>query len=572
MMTSGLKANVERMLAAALACAGILAVGGCGGGGDAAMEPVAPPPVTATPPPALPSRVDYTAAARPLNVTPTFDASAPASTDADVPLTGATLAVTGADGTRYTLTIPDNALRSPVRIHMQAVASVAGLPSGIAAVYGVQFEPSGLQFMHATTLTIEPTTAVPLAQQALLAWSNDGDDAHLVAGASKTTMQIDVLHFSGYAAAMLAREQSVTAVFRDVIPRDAEARLQAAVTQALIQHNNGTLGDDEFAALLSAYFDQYEKEVIAPIRAAAGSTCANGLTAIRYDLSLQRTQQLIGLPEGNHGAFVDDFKVARKVCFQEADQRCRVSGNVEELVFTHLGMERNAQLLGVDDADSTTAEESAIDKCGRYEVQFDSTVTYDGNGVPNALGFGRLSVTSRVPIALPAPLADALEGNAEITYTETTTRANCGDGCGYSLVVATRPDTARVIRAVPKFKPLQGPDIWSLGKPVEQTGTLEMEFDPGHPGEDVDSIINTPMGPFDGTKAAMRPPSQLNLWSTDYFLVNQSELGSSGYIWKDDWTQGTYPVMYERSSAPSSDDVLGHYVAITKVRLVHKPI
>jgi len=110
-------------------------------------------------------------------------------------------------------------------------------------------------------------------------------------------------------------------------------------------------------------------------------------------------------------------------------------------------------VLGAADPDRDTAETTAIDKCGRYELQFDSTLTYDGFGVPNPFGFGRLSVTTKVPLHLPAGVTDdGLEGEAEISHTETATKFNCtAVGCSYHLVQLTQPGMAKVRMGMPRF-------------------------------------------------------------------------------------------------------------------------
>jgi len=544
---------------------------GCGGSGSAGTAAAPPAAASGASGVTLATRVDYSAAARPLAVTPVLDAAA--VQELDVPITGGTLSVTGANGTRYSLVIPGDALKSPTRIRMQAVSSLTGAPAGIEAVHAVQFEPTGLQFLQPATLTIETTSPVPVTQQAFFGYDAAGDDLHLVRNELGTSAQLKVLHFSGYGMAMLEREKAVTGVFIDVVPKDAEARLQTAMANAIAQANAGTIDNAQMMALFEGYMNQFEAEVLAPLRAATGKSCANALTTLRYEISIGRQRSLLGFPETTDPA--PTMKAARKVCFEEANQRCRVSGNVEELIVAHLGMARQFELLGATDPAQDTAETTAIDKCGRYELQFDSTLTYDGFGVPNPFGFGRLSVTTKVPLHLPADLInDGLEGEAEISHTETTTRMNCtAIGCSYYLVQLTQPGTAKVRMGVPRFTPIQSPEIWSLGKPVEQAGTFKMQFDTGQPAELVDVLVNVgpPLGIVNANQSGGLPPTKLSLWSSFYSLVNKDEIAGGWYVWDTGWTPASYPVMFERSTAPSFDNQLMHQVAITKLRLVHKP-
>ena len=560
---------------ASLGIAALLALTACGGGDDSSAQPGAGDPGGGTGGgvAALPTKVDYKGAARPLVVTPALDASA--VHEIDVPLAGATLVVTGANGTRYTLVVPANGLRSPTRIRMQAISSLAGLPAGVAAVHGVQLEPGGLHFINPATLTIEPAAAVPLAQQAFYSYDLSGSDLHPVPGELGAVAKLSVWHFSGYGMATLERERRVSGVFVDVVPAGLEARLSAAMAAVFMQGRDGTISDAELAAAVASLLNQYEAEVLAPQRAAAGRSCANAITAFTAELSINRQRQLLGLGGADLSGALTTMATLRSVCFEEANQRCRVSGNIQQLIADHLGLERQFQLLGSSDDAATAREEAAIDKCGRYEFQFDSTLTFDGNTVPSPMGFARLSVATRVPVKLTTAM-DALEGEARIAHTETFTRPNCTMiGCGSYLIKGTRPDTALVRKAVPKFLPMQGIDVWARGRPVAQTGTFRVEFDPQSPGEDVDALVN--LGPFVGivnaNQAGGLPPFQETFWAGFYSLVNMSETSpAGGYYWADDWTQPAYPVMFERATAPSLDNAIAHFVAITRAKFVHKPI
>src|SRR5438270_782171 len=63
---------------------------------------------------------------------------------------------TGADGTRYTLTIPAGALASPETVRVAPLLAVAGL-GGVA---GVSLLPAGLRLLAPATLVVAPARAV----------------------------------------------------------------------------------------------------------------------------------------------------------------------------------------------------------------------------------------------------------------------------------------------------------------------------------------------------------------------------------------------------------------------------
>ena len=67
---------------------------------------------------------------------------------------GGKLSVTAADGTRYDLDIPKNALPWGERIAMTVVPRVSGLPDYMVEPRGVEFSPSGLQFVRDAWLKI----------------------------------------------------------------------------------------------------------------------------------------------------------------------------------------------------------------------------------------------------------------------------------------------------------------------------------------------------------------------------------------------------------------------------------
>ncbi|HET9011130.1 MAG TPA: hypothetical protein VFN38_04910, partial [Gemmatimonadaceae bacterium] len=67
------------------------------------------------------------AAARPVTLTPTLDTGA-AVAKVITSARGGTLSATGADGTRYRLSIPEGALLSDAVITLVPIASLKGLP------------------------------------------------------------------------------------------------------------------------------------------------------------------------------------------------------------------------------------------------------------------------------------------------------------------------------------------------------------------------------------------------------------------------------------------------------------
>ena len=116
-----------------------------------------------------------------------------------VPIGGGSLAATGADGSRFTLTIPAGALLSEESVTLTPASAIGGLPLSGGLAAAVHIEPEGLLLNRSATLTIEPALAVPRNQAVTFSYQGAGAEFFLqppipVAGA----IQLPVMHFSGY--------------------------------------------------------------------------------------------------------------------------------------------------------------------------------------------------------------------------------------------------------------------------------------------------------------------------------------------------------------------------------------
>lgn len=113
---------------------------------------------------------------------------------------GGTLTATGADGSRFTLEIPADALIAETEISMTPIAGLAGttFSQGFA---GVDLRPHGLTLFEPARLTIEPAQSIPLSNQVGFAYSGTGSEFHyepLVYDPS--IIALDLSHFSGHGA------------------------------------------------------------------------------------------------------------------------------------------------------------------------------------------------------------------------------------------------------------------------------------------------------------------------------------------------------------------------------------
>src|SRR5438105_618387 len=120
------------------------------------------------------------------------------ATSAVIGNAGGTLTATAANGTLFTLTIPQNALANDETITMTPVAQTTNLPFSGGLVAAVQLEPSGLRLFQLATLTVLTPRPVPLDAETPIAWHRDGRDLYLhPLAVDPQTMTFKLLHFSG---------------------------------------------------------------------------------------------------------------------------------------------------------------------------------------------------------------------------------------------------------------------------------------------------------------------------------------------------------------------------------------
>lgn len=119
---------------------------------------------------------------------------------------GGTVTTTGANGVRYTLTVPADAVLSDVVVTLTPVTTIDGLPLSGGLVGAVEFAPAGVLLLKPATLTIQPQSPVsPPAGQSLTGFGFElsGQEFHLVpvmGSAGALTRRVD--HLSGVGVAL----------------------------------------------------------------------------------------------------------------------------------------------------------------------------------------------------------------------------------------------------------------------------------------------------------------------------------------------------------------------------------
>ncbi len=344
----------------------------------------------------------FSANADPINVTVALDESR--GVQFDVPVGGGILTAQAADGTAFTLAIPPDALLTETTIHMIPVSSLEGLPFGSNPL-AVQLEPEGLTFNNYVTLTITPPQEIPLDQQILFGYMGSGQDVILAPPVvNSPEIKIQLLHFSGYGVTkgLLADIEPV----RERIGGDAERRLQSLAAERLGAERQRQLlgsGESEGNLDLDDLFKQFEEQVVKPRVAAAGESCAAGRLAMQTLLGFERQKQLLGAgDEGGMASVMDLMNTVGLVCVKEEYEMCVEDHIIHRMIPVWLGMQRQAQLLGMaPDGPTSEALQVAKDltqKCLTFELQFESQGVFD-----DSYGGGYTSVVkSKIPIKFNA--------------------------------------------------------------------------------------------------------------------------------------------------------------------------
>lgn len=321
----------------------------------------------------------------PIDLTVTPEAGNTVS--ATIPATGGEMTATGADGTVYTLTIPDDALLVDTEISMTPVATVQGLPTSGEQTHAVQLGPDGLQLEDFATLTIAPASALPPDQRIPFGYEETGTGMFLAFPKPRSmTIQLELLHFSGYGVT-----KGELANLDDVLKRfggDADARFESLITARMAAESAleraGQPVPLDYWAGIEALVDDYERDVVQRRVDAAGLSCANARVAWNSVLTLERWRQLLAIESdaatseaqaeaqatARAAAKAALLKTRDHICTQEEYELCHDQHIVHRMRTLILGYNRQRQVLGIDDAEEWQFEKDTAKKCLTFEVRF----------------------------------------------------------------------------------------------------------------------------------------------------------------------------------------------------------
>lgn len=241
--------------------------------------------------------IDFTTPGKSLDVKVQLDKKQTAS--GKVSKTGGSVSLTAADGSKFTLDVPANALERETEITMTAVKTLDGAPLDKNTPAAVQLEPSGLFFKEMVTLTVVPAKEIPIKEQIAFGYEKDGKDYHLALVDPKSKeIKIKLMEFSG--AGVGSGSDAAWAVNLQIQAETARTRLNqkaGEITQqermrALLGYEEPNPG--EWAKQIEAIMDQYDDQVLRKEMVAAELDCRLARRAIQNYIGATRQRVLLG--------------------------------------------------------------------------------------------------------------------------------------------------------------------------------------------------------------------------------------------------------------------------------------
>jgi hypothetical protein len=439
----------------------------------------------------------------PIDVGVTLDAAR--AIEAVVPLTGGTLTATGADGTTYTLVIPDGALKYETPINMTPLATITGMPFGTGPL-AVHLEPEGLSLNDFATLTITPAVALPEDERLLIGYQADGRGLDVpLPDPNSSEIRIKLLHFSGAGVTkgLLGDLEAV----RRRLGGNVEARLSSAISLAIQTARATNQSPEILWARVDAYLNEYVERVVRPRIAAASEGCAEARVAIETMLRLERIRQLLGLSTEENsllGEMAPLMSMMMDICLREEFEMCRDEHVIHRILPIWASITRQAQLLGLEGVQASG--EQYVEKCLRFTLVLDSTGTFTASEIME-----ETHVTSEVPLRFNASelIIDG-EGPLKNDSLEVSTASPCVVDS-----VTTSDETTFTVTRMAWVVPAFDPSL-TLGTVTD----VRMNFVAGATNESATQSC-------DGAPSV---PAAVVPWTSLFMVTNPFEYDVNGFI------------------------------------------
>ena len=337
---------------------------------------------------------------------------------------GGFLTVLGPDGTFYQLDVPPSAVLSDLDVTMTVVSAIGGSPLGDKLIGAVKLEPAGLQFNLPPTLTIVPTTPIPVAEEGPFNADSDGRDFHLYPlDADPSAVRMHLMHFSIFGLFQTDLERRNEMIRKTA--RDVGSQLEQEIAQAAEEaREKGENIDPEKAG---PALDYYRDRVLRPMMQLAGRDHTLFRQALQRWLSWERHRQLI-LQEEYDGLDPQILKSAQTAFMHYVDEtkeRCYEHdfGAIHDLMALAKQIALLGDLLG-EFSQSDVFE--FVDKCATFTLEMDSTMEADLNtcmfidaGASDVNSEERLTTAVEIRVQQGAPWSGPMQ------WQSATYDANC---------------------------------------------------------------------------------------------------------------------------------------------------
>ena len=296
------------------------------------------------------------AAPTPKPVNTEIDLDAQHSSSAVISPDGGTLSAEGADGTRFTLTFPKDALGADETITLTPITTVNGLPFSGGLVGAVQMAPEGLRLLQPAILTIESPRAAAAEgfKTVAFAYHQNGEGLYLNPSEVKgNVLTLEIWHFSGAGAAQGTPAEIQAQQQR--VPSDAEDALSQRMREYLEQERElqqmGLPPDPELDKTIVEFLREAYNRIIAPQLPLALQDCEAARPILSKALGWLRQVQLFGYEgqfEAESGKIMETMRQAMVNCYNREYEQCVLDKKIEHRT-AMLIIYRQAALLGIDD-------------------------------------------------------------------------------------------------------------------------------------------------------------------------------------------------------------------------------
>ncbi|GGR33435.1 hypothetical protein [Deinococcus ruber] len=464
-----------------------LTLAACGTAPSPAGQPGDPSPL---PNPGIDGRTP-----RPVNVQITLESGHTA--EGVLTPTGGTLTATAADGTTFTLTAPENAVLSPLKVKMTPVAQVSGLNGANTYVAAVHLEPEGTEFLEPLRLKISAPHALDTHLLRGFNSHRPGSEFYFQGRSVEgNTATLQLTHFSNPGIAVVADDDLIVP-----IPTDARDRLENDLAQP-------TRASMEILGDFSGWIEPDLKH--------AASSDSALRQAIREFVTWRTEVERAGLSDRFRSETFQGWTLIAQgieAAVERAHAECAVNNDLSRVrdILTWMSwVKRNPRLSPYFSGQVAHFEQLARD-CASFELDVQSTVSGDQDGA--VVGTG-------IHLAIPlqpgsGDLLTHLEAAGPVQVLGYAADISADSGCTVSPLSATlQGDTQAAL------------DLLWAG---DSAAPVAVTLDP--------PVVTVSVGitcPDNGSFT-----TQLPTWRTWFMAAHQDECSALGCLRIEDWEAGT---------------------------------